>query len=94
VVVPEANTGEARQVPDMEVVGARSLRQVLAFLRGAEIPEEPPESLLMPPAAVPVDPGLDLADSVLDSLDEVLPWLRRYKLIAEDGRPHTAAADF
>jgi magnesium chelatase family protein len=62
VVVPESNAGEAKQVPGMEVVGARSLRQVLAFLRGTEVPDEVPERWVASTAVVPVDPGLDLAD--------------------------------
>jgi magnesium chelatase family protein len=39
-VVPELNVGEARLVPGIEVYGVRSLRQILAILRGAEVPEE------------------------------------------------------
>lgn len=42
VVVPELNAGEARLVPGIEVFGVRSLRQVLAILRGTEIPDEDP----------------------------------------------------
>jgi len=42
IFVPELNTNEARLVPDIEVFGVRSLRQVLAILRGTEIPDEPP----------------------------------------------------
>ena len=34
VVVPAANAGEARLVPDMQVLGATSLAQVVALLRG------------------------------------------------------------
>ncbi|WP_166351708.1 YifB family Mg chelatase-like AAA ATPase [Phytoactinopolyspora limicola] len=62
VVVPERNAGEAAQVPDVTVVGARSLRQVIAFLRGAEIPDEEPEEVAAGPESVPQDPGLDLAE--------------------------------
>ncbi|PZF84181.1 Mg chelatase-like protein [Jiangella anatolica] len=63
-VVPEANATEARLIPGMRVFGARSLRQVLAFLRGTEIPDEPPDELdgsgdVLAPAA---DEALDLAD--------------------------------
>lgn len=64
VVVPEANSSEARLVPGVHVVGARSLRQVLAFLRDAAIPDEEPD----PPAGSSADPtrttdhALDLAD--------------------------------
>ena len=42
IVVPELNAGEARLVPGIEVYGVRSLRQVLALLRGTEIPDEAP----------------------------------------------------
>ncbi|MFI6680956.1 YifB family Mg chelatase-like AAA ATPase [Kribbella sp. NPDC050470] len=42
IVVPELNAGEARLVPGIDVYGVRSLRQVLAMLRGAEIPDEAP----------------------------------------------------
>ncbi|MEV5962290.1 YifB family Mg chelatase-like AAA ATPase [Kribbella sp. NPDC051952] len=42
IVVPELNAGEARLVPGIEVYGVRSLRQVLALLRGIEIPDEAP----------------------------------------------------
>lgn len=47
IVVPELNAGEARLVPGIDVYGVRSLRQVLALLRGAEIPDE------LPPRAEP-----------------------------------------
>ncbi|WP_238992969.1 YifB family Mg chelatase-like AAA ATPase [Jiangella aurantiaca] len=63
-VVPEANAAEARLIPGIRVFGARSLRQVLAFLRGTEIPDEPldevddPADVLAPAA----DDDLDLAD--------------------------------
>jgi magnesium chelatase family protein len=42
VIVPELNAGEARLVPGIEVYGVRSLRQILAILRGAEVPDEEP----------------------------------------------------
>lgn len=63
-VVPEPNAAEARLIPGMQVFGARSLRQVLAFLRGTEIPDEEPDDLEEPadgfvPAA---DETGDLAD--------------------------------
>ncbi|WP_239000779.1 YifB family Mg chelatase-like AAA ATPase [Jiangella asiatica] len=61
-VVPESNVAEARLIPGMTVFGARSLRQVLAFLRGAPIPDEDVDGLQPADAelAGPVD--LDLAD--------------------------------
>lgn len=42
VVVPEPQVAEATMVPGIEVIGARSLAQVVAVLRGDEIPEAPP----------------------------------------------------
>ena len=42
VVVPEPQTEEAAMVPDMAVVGVRSLAQVVAHLCGREIPAAPP----------------------------------------------------
>ncbi|HEU4945640.1 MAG TPA: YifB family Mg chelatase-like AAA ATPase [Kribbella sp.] len=65
VVVPELNAGEARLVPDVEVYGVRSLRQVLAILRGVEIPdEEPPraEPRLTSESLARRIPEVDLSD--------------------------------
>lgn len=42
VVVPEPQTEEASMIPGMTVVGARSLAQVVAVLRGDPVPEAPP----------------------------------------------------
>jgi magnesium chelatase family protein len=42
VFVPEPQAGEAAMVPGMEVFGMRSLAQVVAQLRGDEVPEAPP----------------------------------------------------
>lgn len=42
VYVPEPQCAEAQMVPDMEVVGVRSLAQVVAELRGDDLPEAPP----------------------------------------------------
>jgi magnesium chelatase family protein len=42
VVVPEPNADEAALVDGVEVLGVRSLRQLLAVLRGEPVPEEPP----------------------------------------------------
>ena len=47
MVVPEPQAEEAALVPQMAVIGARSLRQVVAHLRGDEVPEAPP----VPPLA-------------------------------------------
>lgn len=48
VIVPEANAGEARLVPGVAVLGARSLRQVVAFLRDDPIPVEDTEDAADP----------------------------------------------
>lgn len=42
VFVPEPQTREASMVPDVTVLGLRSLSQVVAALTGAEMPEAPP----------------------------------------------------
>ncbi len=42
VIVPEPQAREAAMVPGMEVLGFRSLGQVLAELAGEEVPEAPP----------------------------------------------------
>jgi magnesium chelatase family protein len=42
MVVPEPQAAEAALVPGMAVLGVRSLRQVVAHLRGEEVPEAPP----------------------------------------------------
>ncbi|WP_180933788.1 YifB family Mg chelatase-like AAA ATPase [Nocardioides ungokensis] len=42
VFVPEPQAQEAAMVPGMEVIGMRSLAQVVAELRGEEVPEAPP----------------------------------------------------
>lgn len=42
MVVPEPQVAEASLVPDLEVVGVRSLNQVVAVLRGTPVPEAPP----------------------------------------------------
>lgn len=68
VFVPESNVAEAALVPAVDVVGVRSLRQVVAMLRGEEEPDDPP----VPPLNEGADTGwaglgptdLDLADVV------------------------------
>ena len=62
-IVPEPNLEEAQLVPGAQIFGARSLRQVLAFLRGEDVPDEDPDDL------APIDEtpghavdGDDLAD--------------------------------
>ena len=42
VFVPEPHAAEAAMVPDMSVIGVRSLGQVVAVLRDEEVPEAPP----------------------------------------------------
>ncbi|MFT4082461.1 MAG: YifB family Mg chelatase-like AAA ATPase [Nocardioides sp.] len=42
VIVPEPQAREAAMVPGMEVLGLRSLAQVVAELRGEEVPPAPP----------------------------------------------------
>ncbi|WP_439936486.1 YifB family Mg chelatase-like AAA ATPase [Nocardia sp. N13] len=74
VFVPEPQAAEAALVPGMTVFGVRSLAQVSAVLRGAEVPEAPP---VVGPSASPLATwrgddrlsDLDLTD--LDGLDDV-----------------------
>ncbi|MBA2464086.1 MAG: ATP-binding protein, partial [Nocardioidaceae bacterium] len=42
MIVPEPQAAEAALVPGMEVTGVRSLRQVVAVLRGEPVPSAPP----------------------------------------------------
>ncbi len=49
VLVPEANAAEAAQIRGVRVVGARSLRHVLALLTGADPPDDPPVEPLREP---------------------------------------------
>jgi magnesium chelatase family protein len=62
IIVPEANAGEARLVPGLSVLGARSLRQVLAILRNEPVPDEPADRLVTPQIAESGETRLDLAD--------------------------------
>jgi magnesium chelatase family protein len=74
VFVPEPQAAEAALVPGMTVFGVRSLAQVSALLRGAEVPEAPP---VVGPSASPLATwrgedrlaDLDLRD--LDGLEDV-----------------------
>lgn len=74
VFVPEPQAAEAALVPGMTVVGVRSLAQVSAVLRGAEVPEADP---VVAASASPLATwrgedridGLDLRD--LDGLEDV-----------------------
>ncbi|XBB69849.1 YifB family Mg chelatase-like AAA ATPase [Nocardioides sp. WV_118_6] len=46
VVVPEPQAAEAAMVPDVDVIGARSLAQVVALLAGEPPPDAPPVAAL------------------------------------------------
>ena len=48
VVVPESQAEEAAMIPGMAVLGARSLAQVVALLRGEPVPDAPPVQPLAP----------------------------------------------
>jgi magnesium chelatase family protein len=84
VIVPEANAEEAKLVPGVEVLGARSLAQVVALLRGEVPPPAPPvpplprETRLLGRARR----DLDLADVVGQ------PEARRTLEVAAAGRHH------
>jgi magnesium chelatase family protein len=62
IVVPEANAGEARLIPGLSVLAARSLRQVFAVLRGEPVPDEPADPLTAARVSEPAAIQLDLAD--------------------------------
>lgn len=65
VFVPESNVAEAELVDGVQVVGVRSLRQVVALLTGAPEPDDPPvPPLAETDAGEGLDrvSGLDLAD--------------------------------
>lgn len=74
VFVPEPQAAEASLVPGMTVFGVRSLAQVSAVLRGAEVPEASP---VVAPSASPLATwrgedrlaGVDLGD--VDGLEDV-----------------------
>lgn len=65
VFVPESNVGEAALVPDIEVIGLRSLRQLIALLTGEPEPDDPPVPDLEDAGVVGLSNGyadLDVAD--------------------------------
>lgn len=86
VIVPEANADEAMLVDGADVLGARSLAQVVALLRGQEPPEAPPvpplprETRLL--GGTPRTAELDMADVVGQ------PEARRTLEVAAAGRHH------
>ncbi|ONK10904.1 YifB family Mg chelatase-like AAA ATPase [Streptomyces sp. MP131-18] len=53
VVVPEQAAGEAALVPDVAVLGVRSLRQLIAVLADEPVPEEPAPEELGPHTTTP-----------------------------------------
>jgi len=56
VIVPITNVQEARLVPDVEVIGFRSLGELIAWFRGLEPPDQLPiQDQLMPDVKVPLD---------------------------------------
>jgi magnesium chelatase family protein len=61
IIVSTANVGEARLVPDVEVIGFRTLGALIAWFRGIEPPDQPP--IQEPLIKLPATP-LDLADVV------------------------------
>lgn len=69
VVVPESNAGEARLVPGVSVLGVRSLRQVLAVLRGEPVPDEPEPSPAMG-AAAPTGDAAEIPTDLADVADQ------------------------
>jgi magnesium chelatase family protein len=65
VFVPESNAAEASLVPEIDVVGLRSLRQLVAMLTGEAEPDDPPVPPLEDSAFDPQESaltGLDVAD--------------------------------
>lgn len=85
VIVPELNAGEAKLVPDIAVIGVRSLRQVLAIARGHPVPDEArprPEPQL-------VSEGLGRAAADADLCDVIGQQDGRYAMeIAAAGGHH------
>ncbi len=84
VVVPAANVSEARVVAGLDVLGAASLRGLLACLRGHAVDEEPYVSVPPAPTAVTrrTPDEADLADVAGQ------PVARRLVEVAAAGRHH------
>jgi magnesium chelatase family protein len=62
VVVPEPNAAEAALVEGVEVLGVRSLGQLLAILRGKPVPDAPPVPVVERPAEPDLVEVPDLVD--------------------------------
>ena len=87
VFVPEPQAGEAGLVPGMTVFGVRSLAQVSAVLRGAEVPEADP---VVGPSSSPLSTwrGEDrLADVDLRDLDGLEDVRYAVEVAAAGGHP-------
>jgi magnesium chelatase family protein len=84
VVVPEANAQEARLVPDVAVLGVRSLAHLLALLRGEPVPDEPE------PDGQDVAPAHSVTAGASVDMDEIAGQLevKRAVEIAAAGRHH------
>jgi magnesium chelatase family protein len=82
VVLPETAMAEARLVPDIEILGLRSLRQLVAMTRGEPVPFEEP---LAPPR--PVDPPVP---GYVTDLEDVVgqPYARWALEVAAAGGHH------
>ncbi|OIQ78126.1 competence protein ComM [mine drainage metagenome] len=61
IIVPMSNVAEARLVPDVEVMGFRSLGELIAWFRGVEPPDQLP---VQEPLIQEIKPPLDLVDVV------------------------------
>lgn len=102
VVVPEQTVAEASLVPDVSVIGVRSLRQLIAVLGDEPVPEEPrdlgeglPDTSLAAFTGLPSAPGLSAAmggtgdERPVDLADVVGQGSARRALeIAAAGRHH------
>jgi magnesium chelatase family protein len=64
VVVPDLNAREASLVPEVAVLGVRSLRQLVAVLRGEPVPNEPPTPLPRRPGGSAVSDARQAPDLI------------------------------
>jgi len=62
VVVPDPNAREAGLIPGVAVLGVRSLRQLVAVLRGEPVPDEPPAPSPRRPRGVAVSDAREAPD--------------------------------